>query len=262
MISIAGAELEAWVAAFFWPLTRVLGLMAIAPLFGNRSVPARVRIGLALLVTFLLAPGLGEPPALAPGSGAGLLVAARELVIGLAMGFAMRIVFAAIDLAGELAGLQMGLGFASLYDPQRASDNPVLAAFLGVVATLAFLSFNGHLMLIAVLAGSFELLPVASAPLGAPGMHTLVLWGGKIFFAGLLLALPLLAALLVANLALGMLARAAPQLNLFAIGFPLTLGVGLAGFALLLPYLEPSLERLFEDGFSAMLRFAAGARPR
>ena len=260
MINIASADINAWLAAFLWPLARILGMFTAAPVFGNQSLPIPVKVGLALLITFAVAPMLPALPRVDPASGDGLLILAEQALIGLTMGYAMSIAFAAVDMAGELIGLEMGLGFASFYDP-RGTDNPILAAFLGLMTTLVFLSIDGHLMMIALLADSFQALPIASGPIAAKSMHTLALWGGKIFLTGLLLSLPLLAALLVTNLALGVLTRAAPQLNLFAIGFPITLGIGLAVLALSLPYFLPSLERLFQDGFDAMLRVAGDARP-
>jgi len=262
MISVGSAEIDAWLAALLWPLARILGLFAAAPVFGTQGIPTQVQVGLGLLLALVVAPTLPALPQVELASGAGLLILAGQLLIGLAMGLAMRIVFVAVDLAGEIVGLQMGLGFASLYTPQSAADNPIISAFLGMLTTLVFLALDGHLLLISTLADSFQVLPMAANPPAGKGLQTLVVWGGKIFLAGLFLSLPLLAALLVTNLALGILSRAAPQLNLFAIGFPLMLGIGMAVLALVLPYLLPSLERLFQEGYAAMLRVASDARPR
>lgn len=260
MISITSAELNAWLAAFIWPLTRVLAVIASAPVLGDQSLPMRVKIGLAALVTLIVAPTLGPLPQEDPGSAAGLLILAQQLVIGLAIGFAMRIVFVAVEMAGEIAGLQMGLGFASFYDPQNFGYTPVIGKFLGLLTTLVFLSVNGHLMVLAALAESFHAFPVSAEPLSSLSLRTLVEWGGKIFLAGLLLSLPLLAALLIANLALGILTRAAPQLNLFAVGFPVTLSIGLLVLAVSLPYLASPLTRLIDEGLHMMLVVAQQAR--
>ncbi|MFN7085454.1 MAG: flagellar biosynthetic protein FliR [Burkholderiales bacterium] len=254
MISISSAELNALLAAFLWPLARILALIMSAPVLSNPALPLRVRVALALLITAIVAPTLGPPPAIDPGSLLGLLILAQQIVIGVALGFAIRIVFVAVEMAGELAGLQMGLGFAVFFDPQNAGQSPVVGQFLEIVAILAFLSMDGHLQMIYLLSGSFTALPVAAATLEAPTFFMLVEWGAEIFRVGVLLALPLLASLLIANLALGVLTRAAPQLNLFAVGFPLTLALGLLMLGLVLPFLTPALTRLFENGLGAMAR--------
>lgn len=259
MISVTTAQLNAWLAAFAWPLARILALIASAPVLGNRSLPASVKIGLGLLLTILVAPLLPPPPGLDPASAAGLLILAQQVLIGLAMGLAMRVVFHAAEMAGELIGLQMGLGFATLYDASLPGFIPVIGQYLGVVVSLAFLAIDGHLLLLAALVESFQVLPLA--PLSAPsGLRALAQWGGSIFSYSLALSLPLLAALLITNIALAILTRAAPQLNIFAIGFPLTILVGMVALALGLPYFAPGLERLFGDGLTAMLRLAAALR--
>jgi flagellar biosynthetic protein FliR len=259
MISITTAQLDAWLAAFAWPLARILALIASAPVIGNPSVPASVKIGLGLLLTVLVAPLLPAPPGLDPASAGGLLILAQQVLIGLAMGFAMQVVFWAAEMAGELIGLQMGLGFATLYDASVPGFIPIIGQYLGVVVSLAFLAVDGHLLLLTALVESFQVLPFA--PLSAPsGLRTLVEWAGSIFSYSVALSLPLLAALLITNLALGVLTRAAPQLNIFAVGFPLTILIGVLVLALAMPYFAPVLERMFMDALAAMLRLAAALR--
>lgn len=259
MISVTAAQLNAWLAAFAWPLARILALVASAPLVGNPSFPAKLKIALGLLITILVAPLVASPPGIDPGSATGLLILAQQVLIGLAMGFAMQVVFWAAEIAGELVGLQMGLGFATLYDPSVPGFIPIVGQFMGVVFSLAFLAVDGHLLVLAALVESFQALPLA--PLSASGgLRALVEWGGNIFSFGVALAMPLLAALLTTNLALAVLTRAAPQLNIFAIGFPLAILVGFFGLALALPYLAPAIERQFIEGLTAMHRIAAALR--
>ena len=248
MLSFTSAQLDAWIAAFFYPLARVLALMASAPAFNNAAVPRPIRLGIGLAVTLAIVPIVPLPGDLVPGSGIGLAVLAQQILIGVAMGLTMRVVFAAIDLAGELAGLQMGLSFAVFYDPQNTAQTAVVAEFLGLLATLIFLALNGHLMVLAALAQSFTLLPIGTTPFAASGIGTLVRWGGTLFAAGILLSLPLVAALLITNIALGVLTRAAPQLNLFAVGFPVTLLAGFGVLLLSLSYMAPVFQILFERG--------------
>lgn len=259
MISLSSAQLNAWLTAFIWPLARILSLIASAPVIGNPSVPASAKIGLGVLITVLVAPLVAAPAHVSPASADGLLILAQQVLIGIAMGFAMQIVFHAAELAGEFIGLQMGLGFATLYDASVPGMIPVVGQFLGIAVSLAFLAVDGHLLLVGSLVQSFQALPLA--PLSAaPGLRAVAEWGGSIFSFGLALSLPLLAALLITNLALGVLTRAAPQLNVFAVGFPLTILIGFLGLTLALPYFAPTLERMFMDGLAQMLRLAAALR--
>lgn len=252
MISFTTAEFNLLLATFLWPLTRILALIASAPILGNPGVPVRVKIGLAFMITVAIVPTLGPMPAIDPNSPAGLLIMAQQIVIGMAMGVTMRIIFVAVEAAGELIGLQMGLGFATFFNPQTKGFTPVIGQILGLLTALTFLALNGHLQVIALLSESFRTLPISGDTLSPNGFRVLADWGSKIFTVGVLLALPPMAALLITNLALGILARAAPQLNIFAIGFPITLAVGMVTLALVLPYYAPVLERMFLDGLQMM----------
>lgn len=252
MLSVTDAQLEAWLAAFFFPLARIFGLIATAPVFNNAALPMRVKLIAGLAVTFALAPALPPLPQIATASWAGLAVLVQQGLIGIALGFTMRIVFAGVDLAGELIGLQMGLGFAVFYDPQNATQAPIVAELAGLLTLLIFLALNGHLMMLALLAESFTALPIGSATMPTAAWETLLRWAATIFSIGVLLALPLIGALLVANIALGVLTKVAPQLNLFAVGFPVTLMAGFAMLALSMPYFASTLEHLFEQGYGAV----------
>ena len=252
MLSVTSAQLNAWIALFVFPLVRILGLMAVAPIYSNASMPKRTRLILGLVVSFALSPALPPMPTVPAGSWIGLAILAEQLLIGLLMGMVLRIVFAAVDLAGELIGLQMGLSFAVFYDPQSTGQTPVVTEFLSLFASLIFLAMNGHLVAIAALAKSFQLLPVSAQPFSIKGLGSFLSWSGSLFSAGVLLALPLIAALLIANLALGVLTRMAPTLNLFAIGFPVTLSAGFVVLMLSLPYMGAAMERLYEQSFNSL----------
>ncbi|TAJ83654.1 MAG: flagellar biosynthetic protein FliR [Gallionellaceae bacterium] len=256
MISVTSAQLTAWIAAFIFPLARVLALIASAPILGNKQIPIRIKIGLAMLITFIVAPTINVPGGIDPASAQGLFILVQQILAGLAMGFAMRLIFTAVEMAGDLAGMQMGLGFASFYDPVNASYTPVIAQFLGVIAALAFLGFNGHLYMLAALADSFQAFPISTAPPSAAAFRTLAEWGTTIFTHALQLSMPLIGALMITNLALGILTRSAPQLNIFAVGFPITLTVGFAALALSLPYLAPMLDHVVNEGLDTMQRLA------
>ena len=251
MITLTSGDMSAWIAGLLWPLTRILALIASSPLFGNKSVPARVKIALGIMLALIMAPAIPAAPAVDPLSWSGLLILIQEMLIGLAMGFAIRIVFAAVEMAGEVASLTMGLGFASFFDPLTQGRSSAVSQFLALVATMAFLAVNGHLVLLEALAESFVTLPISATPISAGAPYEMARWGAKIFSAGLQLSLPIVAALLICNIALGILTRAAPQLNIFGIGFPISLGVGLLVISIVLPYLGGPLQTLFNQGIEA-----------
>jgi len=252
MISFTSAQLDAWLALLVFPLTRILAMIASSPILGNRQVPARVKIGLSVLLAILIAPTVGEMPPVSIGSPHGLLIVVQQIIIGVAMGITMRLIFTAVEMAGELAGLQMGLGFASFYDPINASHNPIISQWMGVIATLAFLALNGHLYMISTLAESFQTLPIGGM-MSYKELYGVVSWGGSIFAYALQISLPILAALLITNIALGILTRAAPQLNLFAVGFPITLAIGFFVLILSTPYFLPIMDRITQEGLGTAL---------
>ena len=248
MLTLTSIELNTWIAALLWPLSRILGLVAAAPLFGNAAVPASTKVSLGVLLAMIIAPTVPALPAADPMSMAGLLILTQEMLIGLAMGFSIRIVFAAVEMAGEISSLTMGLGFASFFDPQTKGRSSAISQFLTMLATLMFLTVNGHLVLLAALAESFVSLPISASPINGGGFQQLAAWGGEIFRSGVQISLPIVAALLLTNVALGILTRAAPQLNIFGIGFPVTLGVGLLVLAMVLPYLAVPFQNMFLRG--------------
>ncbi len=251
MLAFTSAQLEAWMVALLWPAARVLAMVSIAPLFGHASIPVRVKVGLGLLLSMAIAPGLPPLPTVAPFSGEGFVVLLQQMLIGLAIGFTMRLVFAAFEMAGELAALTMGLSFATFFDPLSRTQASTVTQMFSWLAMMVFVSSNLHLALLAALADSFHTLPISALPMGTGPFRTVALMGGTIFATGLQLALPILAALLVTNLALGILNKAAPQLNLFGIGFPITLGVGFVMISLVLPYLTEPLLRAMQQGLTA-----------
>jgi flagellar biosynthetic protein FliR len=261
MISLSTAEINAWIVAFFFPLARILALLTAAPPFNNAALTLRVRLMLGLAIAIAITPALPKIPPLEPASGIGLWILGQQMLIGFAMGFSIRLIFSAIDMAGNLIATQMGLGFATLYDPQNTAQTPVVSEFLGLLALLIFMAINGHLMLIATLTHSFTVIPISATAPGSGTWLNMANAGVVIFSSGLLLALPVLVALLITNVALGVLSRAAPQLNLFAVGFPLTLALGFAMLIISMSYLGAPLQQLFEQGLQAVLgNFVSAAR--
>jgi len=251
MLSVTAAQLDGWLAALMFPLARLLGLMASAPLLSNRLVSARVRLGVGLAVAMAVLPALPPMPQVPTDSWLALGLLAQQALIGIAIGFMMRLLFTAVDIAGEMIGLQMGLSFAVFFNPQTGGQSSVVAEFLGLLTLLIFLALDGHLMLINVLVISFEWLPVGAGT-NESGWLLIVRYAAVMFSSGVLLALPMIATLLITNIALGVLTRASPQLNLLAVGFPITLSVGMALLFVSLSFLAPVLQRLFEIGFDAI----------
>jgi flagellar biosynthetic protein FliR len=245
-------QLSQWYGSVFWPLTRILALMATAPLLSHRAIPIRVKLGIALAITLALAPVVASPPVSGLLELQGLAALARNLLVGLSMGFALRLVFVAIELAGQMIGLQIGLSFAGYFNPDMGDSENVVSSFTSMLALLMFLSIDGHLMLLYSLADSFRLFP-AGADGGLPiDPMVLVRAAADIFAIALSISMPILAVMLLVNVVLGLMARVAPQLNLFAVGFPLTVVAGLAALTLFLPTLEAPLRAVLQRGLSIL----------
>jgi len=245
MISISSNELISLIAAFVWPLTRILGFIAIAPPFGNNGVPVQVKIALGVFLALIVAPAIDPIRDVDMLSITGIMVVLQQFIIGLAMGFMVRIIFAGVEMAGEVIGLTMGLGFATFFDPQTRGRSSAISQFLVIITTLLFLAMNIHLVLFEAVITSFKTIPISTSLTMGFSVLKLAIWGEEIFKIGLLISLPIVAALLITNIALGILTRAAPQLNIFGIGFPITIGVGFLMLSVILPYLLPPIESIF-----------------
>ena len=248
MISFTESQVLAWLTPLLWPFLRALALLSALPLLGTRTVPARVRIGLAALIALAAQASLPEMPQVPLDSMAAFLLVVQQLVIGISLGFAVRLVFAAVEMGGELVGLQMGLNFAGFFDPVTASQTTATSRFFGAIVGWLFVVINGHLLIIAALVNSFVAFPVGDAPFAFLRQALPHQWGAQIFATGLWIALPMVAMLTFVNLVLGVISRVAAQINIFAIGFPITLSVGLIGILLTLPMLQQpftmALERM------------------
>lgn len=238
MISFSEAQILAWVTPVLWPFLRVLALFQILPVLGQRTVPARVRVALSFLVA-LCASGVAPPVDPVPlDSPLAVMLLVQQLLIGLSLGFAVRLVFAAVELAGELIGLQMGMNFAGFFDPVMASQSTAASRFFATLVSFLFIVTNGHLRVIEVVVASLQAFPVGPEPFAFLRAVQPQTWGAQIFSMGLWIALPMMAVMLFVNLVLGVIARVTPQFNIFALGFPITISVGLVGMMAMLPMLE------------------------
>jgi flagellar biosynthetic protein FliR len=251
MITLTEAQLLAWLNPILWPLLRVLALFSAMPVLGLRGgVPVRARVALAVLVVVCAQASLPPMPVIALDSAAAFGAVLQQFVIGVSLGFAVRIVFAAVEFAGELVGLQMGLNYASFFDPASGGQITAVSRFFGTSVAFLFIVINGHLLVVQAVVGSFHAFPLGEEPLAFVQRLQPHRWGADVFSLGLSIALPMIAMLLFVNLVLGVISRVASQMNVFAVGFPMTLGVGLVGLAFTLPLLQApfvmALERMLQ----------------
>ena len=238
MIGFTEADIMALVSPIFWPFLRILAVFTSAPIFSSRSVPVRTRVALAFLIAVSAQAGLGEQPVIALTDTRAFSVVLQQVVIGVAIGLAVRIVFAAVELAGEVIGLQMGLNFAGFFDPTTNAQSSTVGRFFGNMTMLLFIILGGHLMLLQAVIASFNTFPLDGSAFDAINRLRLHELGAVVFHYGLWIALPMIGLLLFINIVLGFVSRIAPQMNAFAIGFPLTLTVGLVGIAATVPMLD------------------------
>ena len=246
MITFSEAQLVAWISPILWPFVRVLALFTAAPVFSQRSIPMRAKVGLAFLVAVCAQATLVGQPVVGINSPQALGTLVQQIVVGLAIGFAVRLVFAALEIAGELIGLQMGLNFASFFDPASNAQISAISRFFMQIGTLVFIVINGHLLLLMAVVKSFESFPVDGNFMQSLAQMRIHEMGGAVFASAFWIALPMIAMLLFVNLALGIISRVAPQMNIYAVGFPVTLTVGLIGIVATLPMLEQPLMALLQ----------------
>lgn len=227
MLEIDSSVIGGWIGSGVFPFVRISGFLLVAPVIGTQLVSPRIRIVLCLLLTLILVPTLPPMPVVDSVSLAAFVLIAQQLLIGLAMGFVLQVLLQLFVVAGQMIAMQMGLGFASMVDPANGVSVTVLSQFHLMLVTLLFVAMNGHLAMIEVLAESFYSLPVDGGFYSSNALWRLAGWGSWMFSSALLMALPALASLLIINFSLGVITRAAPQLNIFVIGFPFMLIIGL-----------------------------------
>jgi flagellar biosynthesis protein FliR len=251
VLSFSETQVLAWITPLLWPFLRALALFSALPVLGSRTVPVRVRVGLATFIALAAQASLPTAPVVALDSPLAVLLVLQQVLIGVSLGFAVRLVFAAVEFAGEVIGLQMGLNFAGFFDPIAAATGTASSRLFGTTIAWLFIVINGHLLVIAALVHSFTAFPVGPEPFAFLRATQPHLWGAELFSTGLWIALPLVTMLLFVNLVLGAISRVAPQINIFAIGFPVTLGVGLLGLVLTLPTMQQpftlALQRMLDN---------------
>lgn len=246
---ISAEEITAWVGSAMWVLVRITALIAAAPILGSRSIPAKIKLGLAVVLTMVLLPLVPKAPLVDPLSSSALLITVNQVIIGAAMGLALQLVFGMFVIGGQIIAYQMGLGFSQMVDPQSGTQVPVVGQFYIILLTLIFFSLDGHLALIQVLSDSFVSLPVGANGLSKDGVWALVAWGSNMYVGAVQIALPAIASILLINLTFGVVSRSAPQFNIFSIGFPVTMIMGffiiMSTLTTILPHITAQLSAAF-----------------
>jgi len=250
---ISAEQILAAMALWAAPFLRLSAMMLIAPIFSAAGLSVRTRVLLSVLVAALIAPVLPPPPVDDLFSANGLLMAIREVGVGFAIGFVLQIAFGAVVFAGQAIAMTMGLGFAMAVDPQSGVQVPTVSQFNVILTTLLFLVMDGHLALLAAVAESYQLVPAAISGIPVMSLGNVAAMGSKVFSVGILLALPALTALLLVNISFGVMTRAAPQLNIFAVGFPLTILAGLIVMYLAMPGFVAGIGQMLESSLEQTL---------
>ncbi len=242
-------QITAYVGSYIWPLMRILGLIATAPLFNTRAIPTRIKLTIALALTLAVAPNIDNVPAVDPFSLASLGIIFHQIAIGVIMGYVLQLVFNAFIVASQIIAMQVGLGFAQMVDPASGINVPVLSQFYTIMVTLIFFSLNAHLVLIELILDSFAKVPIGTTSLSLDNLWRVVTWITYVFVSAVLLALPAIASIKMVNITLGVVTRAAPQFNIFSIGFPISIILGYLIVGITLPVLLSYVVVLTNDAF-------------
>ena len=245
-------EIIASLEQFILPFTRVAALFSVAPVLSSPFLQIRIKIAIASILTLFIVPNINQTTTFELLSSVGFMQIGIQILIGLLMGFILRLVFSALTIAGENIAVTMGLGFAQITDPVNGVTVPIISQFLTITATLIFLALDGHLALINMLFGSFTFIPVGYGFDYQVALWDVVAWGANMFSGALMVAIPAVTALLIANSALALMTRAAPQLNVFSVGFPITIMFGLIVIALTLPSIAVVFQNLLSNAFEQM----------
>lgn len=253
------ADIASWAGSLVWPFTRIAAMLTIAPIFGAQVVPLRVRLVVALLLTWVVLPVIPRVPVIDPLSAASALVTVQQILLGLAIGFSLQLVMTTLVIAGQAIAMGMGLGFAQMVDPQNGVSVPIIGQYYLVIATLLFLALNGHLALLRVLVDSFHSVPIGVDALTREDFREIAYWGVRMFGDAVMVALPAVASILLVNISFGVVSRAAPQLNIFGVGFPVTLMLGFIVLVFALSNLLPELRQILDEALMAAGSLGGGS---
>jgi flagellar biosynthetic protein FliR len=242
---------------FLLILARVSGIFTTAPVFGSRNIPVIAKIGLSFVITYLLTPVITRPPAIPEQFYPYIFTVIGEFVIGLTVGFAASLVFSAVQMAGQLLDMQIGFGIVNIFDPQLGQQVPLIGNFKYLLAIIVFLSINGHHVLLTALTASFNLIPLTGLIYTKALTSVIIDMVSGIFIIAFKISLPVLAAVFLTDIALGILARTMPQMNIFVVGVPGKIIVGIFVLSLALPFYIMFLEVAFNGMYSDVYRLLA-----
>ncbi len=237
---------------YLLPLFRVAAFVMAAPILSTGTIPMNVKVIISVAITIAIVPSLTPNNTIDPVSLEMFFLIFQQILIGVSLGFVMQFIFAAVVMGGQLIGMQMGLGFALMMDPQTGISVPVVSQFYNIIAVLLFLSINGHLVLIQILGESFNAIPIGGVGLPLSAIESLVYFSAWVFSGALIMVLPAVVALLMINMVMGVVTRATPQMNIFAVGFSITITAGFIVIMVTLSTALPQLIILFNEGFLFM----------
>ena len=260
-MTVTDIEIIGLIEAWLWPFFRIAGLLMTAPFIGTRTVPVTLRLILAVSIAIIVAPSVPPFDYVDPVSATGLMITVQQVLIGAGMGIVIRIIFMVLEVGGEVIAMQMGLGFAAMVDPASGKQVPVVSQFYVILATLMFFSLNGHLIMIQVVTDSFKTLPIGIDGVTREDAWGVVQWGGWLLSTAVLIALPAIAAMMIVNLSFGVMTRAAPQLNIFAVGFPIMMIMGMFILSMTLSNMQGHIADLFEQAFLHARSIATAGTP-
>ncbi|MCP4494672.1 MAG: flagellar biosynthetic protein FliR [Gammaproteobacteria bacterium] len=250
------AQATAFVGSLIWPMMRIGAMLLAMPVMGTRLLPTRVKIIATFVLALVVLPLIPEVPEVEALSLQGLFISVQQVLIGAAMGFTMQLVFGALMVAGEAIAMSMGLGFASMVDPANGVNVPMVSQLFIIIGTLIFLALGGHLMLIQLVVSSFQSLPIAPTGITREGLWSIFAWGSQMFIGAVWVAIPALISMLVITLSMGVMTRAAPQLNIFSVGFPVTMFLGFVVLMLILPGFLPRINQMMLEAMQLSQRIA------
>lgn len=247
MLDLSSIEISNWVAAYLYPFFRISAFLTVAPVLGSQTIPKRVRVGLAFLIAIILAPLLPPLPLVDALSPESIVITLHQMLIGLGLGFIFLIFTHIFVIAAQMAAMQMGLGFASMNDPSSGVNTTILSQFFILSVTLMLLVSNAHLVILEVLVESFYTIPIAATSFSLEDLWMITQLGTWMFASGVIIVLPAIVTLLLVNFAFGAMTKAAPQLNIFALGFPVSMLIGIFSFWLLFNQLLGHYQKFIEE---------------
>lgn len=238
-----------WINSWFFVFARVAAIFSLAPVFGSRLIPVRIRLIIAFWIAIVIFPVVPATPVVDIFSPQGVALLMEQMLIGLSMAFILQLVFNAVTIAGEIIAMTMGLGFAHMVDPQNGIQVPVVSQLYVITSTLLFLALDGHILLLGLLNQSFTTLPIAEWQFDKDFVWQIASWASNMFIGALLISLPIVTGLLISNITMGVMARSSPQLNIFAVGFPATMLIGFVLMMLAMPAFLPGFSQLLDSAF-------------